>query len=674
MNLILLFVGITSLWIGQLHAQEESDLDPELSESELLERMYFSDEDLTVVTSGRQETPLREVPEAMWVISAEQIRRSGATNIPQLLRLVPGMDVTQLSPSHWEVNVRDHEPTQPERLLVLLDSQPVYLNFWGVMQWTALPVAVEDIERIEVVLGPGSTLYGANAFRGIVNIITKKPGDDEINTRLAYGASLTENAGTRWDNIHASASWSKKWGALSTIISGTYQRFPTWEDGTYPGEETEFRPAQTGGGRLAVNWDISKDSHLVGRFAANAFSGDYWPFFRQTFNKQVILSNLEYYHNSLFLDNDGLELKVLYRRDDGDSFLFFDPALETYKIDYAESSLTLQTLYRFTLFDQLTSSIGIEGRWDRFTANFINEKGAGLNYFSGFLQTKWRLLEKLILTAGARLEGKWLLDKSKDMYWVPKASAVYLLTDHQVFRLSYGQAVRIPAVFELFGDIVFADGILPVAGGNIDLKSEELHSIEFGYEYHHDNLWDIKLNIFYSWANNIMYFQEANIGFGYVYTWYNTEGWMDNYGGEISLRVRPVNWLDIQLAYSLNLVEDDDSDSHPPSYPRDKISAWIFAKPISDLEITNHLYYLSTYQKHSGYSADDVKVVNPTLLWDLRFSYLIYSKLWLFAQCSNLLNEKIDNGYGLVGLNSQHQSPGAELIGRQIMVGIQATY
>ena len=105
-------------------------------------------EDIMVSTSGKQEQKLSEVGEAVWVLTAEQIRRSGATNVAEALRLVPGIDVTQITPAHYEVSTRFHESQMANNLLLLIDSRPSYINFFKSNMWTSLPVVLEEIERI----------------------------------------------------------------------------------------------------------------------------------------------------------------------------------------------------------------------------------------------------------------------------------------------------------------------------------------------------------------------------------------------------------------------------------------------------------------------------------------------------------------------------------------------
>lgn len=200
-------------------------------------------EDLTVSTSGKQEMLLHEVPEALYVLTAEEIRRSGATSVAEVLRLVPGLDIIQLTPSHYEVSARNHEAVLANNLLLLIDGRPAYVNFFRINLWQGLPVVLEQIERIEVVLGPGSTLYGSNAVKGVVNIITRLPSEERLAGRALWGPQQSDprylpagDSSLRWGNGYAGAAWWGHWGQWSASAATSYTRHPAWDKAIYLSE------------------------------------------------------------------------------------------------------------------------------------------------------------------------------------------------------------------------------------------------------------------------------------------------------------------------------------------------------------------------------------------------------------------------------------------------------
>lgn len=134
----------------------------------------FAAEDV-VYGAAKHEQKISEAPSAVTVLTEEDIRAIGAESIPELLRYVPGMDVEIINPSFYTVGARGFTTEANNLLLVLIDGMEVNIELFGEPFWLALPITIQDIKRIEVIRGPGSALYGANAFAGVVNIITKDP-------------------------------------------------------------------------------------------------------------------------------------------------------------------------------------------------------------------------------------------------------------------------------------------------------------------------------------------------------------------------------------------------------------------------------------------------------------------------------------------------------------------
>ncbi len=137
----------------------------------------FSLEELmeTEVTSvSKKAERLQDAPAAVYVITADDIRRSGATSLPELLRMVPGLQVSRTGSHTWEISARGFRYRMANKFLVLIDGRAVYSPLYGTVVWEDQDLALEDIERIEVIRGPGATLWGTNAVNGVINVITKK--------------------------------------------------------------------------------------------------------------------------------------------------------------------------------------------------------------------------------------------------------------------------------------------------------------------------------------------------------------------------------------------------------------------------------------------------------------------------------------------------------------------
>src|SRR5277367_5015142 len=149
-----------------------------------------------VTSAAKKEQRLSKVPGAVFVITQEDIHRSGATDIPDLLRMVPGLEVAQITPSVWAISARGFNGQYSNKLLVLIDGRTVYTPIFSGVFWDAQGVPLETIERIEVIRGPGATVWGANAVNGVVNIITKSARDMQGGLITSGGGTHEQGFGT----------------------------------------------------------------------------------------------------------------------------------------------------------------------------------------------------------------------------------------------------------------------------------------------------------------------------------------------------------------------------------------------------------------------------------------------------------------------------------------------
>src|SRR6202023_967713 len=136
----------------------------------------YSLEDLMnvqVTSVSKREQKLSKAGAAIYVINQEDIRRSGAVNIPDLLRMVPGVHVAQINAHTWAISIRGFTDKYGDKVLVMIDGRSVYTPLSSGVNWDQQDVPLEDIDRIEVIRGPGGTVWGANAVNGVINIITK---------------------------------------------------------------------------------------------------------------------------------------------------------------------------------------------------------------------------------------------------------------------------------------------------------------------------------------------------------------------------------------------------------------------------------------------------------------------------------------------------------------------
>lgn len=169
-------------------AQDDSDFLRQISKLELEELLNL---DITSVL--RKEQKLVRAPSAIYVITAEDIRRSGVTSLPEALRLAPGVNVARVHSGGWIISARGYDTLGATKMLVLIDGRTVYSPFFSGVFWDIQDVVLEDIDRIEVIRGPGAVTWGENAVNGVINIITKKASETQ-GFLLSAGGGKEENA------------------------------------------------------------------------------------------------------------------------------------------------------------------------------------------------------------------------------------------------------------------------------------------------------------------------------------------------------------------------------------------------------------------------------------------------------------------------------------------------
>ena len=263
-------------------AQQLADADlPSLSIEQLA--------NVEITSVSKTPQVLSSAAAAVYVISHDDVIRSGANSVPEMLRLAPNLEVMQTSPANYEVTARGFNGNStaqnfPDKLLVLIDGRSVYTPLYSGVYWDMQDVLPEDIERIEVISGPGGTLWGANAVNGVINITTRKAadtrgglltlgvGDQYSSSAVQYGGSLADNVDYRiyardfwqraFNNGGASAhdSWSKPQGGFRVDWDQAQDRISLQGD-IYGGAEGQLgMPNQIiGGGNFTAHWQHKLD-------------------------------------------------------------------------------------------------------------------------------------------------------------------------------------------------------------------------------------------------------------------------------------------------------------------------------------------------------------------------------------------------------------------------------
>src|SRR5205809_5701979 len=146
---------------------------------------------LEITSVSRRPERLSDAPAFVFVITGDDIRRSGATNLPEALRLAPNLEVARVDSRQYAISARGFNNTIANKLLVLIDGRTVYTPLFSGVFWDAQDTLLEDVDRIEVISGPGATLWGANAVNGVINVITRRAAETQ-GTLLAAGAGNLE--------------------------------------------------------------------------------------------------------------------------------------------------------------------------------------------------------------------------------------------------------------------------------------------------------------------------------------------------------------------------------------------------------------------------------------------------------------------------------------------------
>src|SRR5688572_6485640 len=201
-------------------AQEPSKDLPDLSLEELLRQQ--------VTVASRKEQSLMDTPAAVTVIRGDDIRRMGARSIPEALRMAPGVNVARIDGNLWAISVRGFSDRFSNKLQVLIDGRSVYTPMFSGVFWDQQDTFLEDVERIEVIRGPGGAVWGANAVNGVINVITKKSADTQGG--LAYAGGGTEERAFGGLRYGGAAGADLHYRAFVKGFDGDEQRDPLTGD------------------------------------------------------------------------------------------------------------------------------------------------------------------------------------------------------------------------------------------------------------------------------------------------------------------------------------------------------------------------------------------------------------------------------------------------------------
>ena len=443
-----------------------------------------------VVTAGVRASAESKAPASLTVITEEEIRLSGATTIPELLRRVPGLDVAEMNRSDINISIRGFNRRVANKVLVLVDGRSVYQDFLGDTLWAILDVAVPDIARIEVIRGPGSALYGANAFTGVVNIITKV-GDE------AAGARAWTQVGSH-NTVLGGISAGGRSGKLTYRTSIGYDRADKWtrdaEDGAavtaqfpQPNRSREVERANVAagydGGKLQVSAGGGFDnfaSELFPLGALRSFATEGQSGYLRT-EVSSGQTKVRAYWNAL-------------RMSAGPQYAAPGlPSLATgIRSDVVDVSA--QTGVDFRAAGQHHFNFGAGWRVKSVDWGYLAQTQAGNNrytehHFNVFFQEEWQITKPLSLVLSYRIDRHPLLAQynltSGGLVQSPRGTLIYEVRPEQILRFTIGTAFRVPTFLESYIDLLAPVPDQPAIGvrfrGDQKLQPEQILQAELGY-------------------------------------------------------------------------------------------------------------------------------------------------------------------------------------------------
>lgn len=557
-SVALVVIGLTraqEVGPGPAAPENQGYADPSLRD----ELQWLEAEKVYVTSVSKHSEDAFKAAAAVSVISNEDIRRSGARSLPEALRLAPGLSVARINANKTAVASRGFSNIYAEHLLVLVDGRSVYqVNNSGV-NWILEDTLLEDIERIEVVRGPGGTLWGANAVNGVINIVTK-------SSRQATGAYASAGVGTE-QRAFAEGRFGDRlgdWGFMRGYVK--YQ-----DRAPHPGGY-DWQRATQGGVRLDRETDdyrVTLSSDAMGttygdKILIPAPPVPIGPFSPKTpVDYRGERGNVRANFNRSWSDDTSLDLQAFYDHSrDRSTTLGSIQGQDVYDVDGN---------VRFPVAPRLNSMFGLGYRYlpsnlndHRLFSWVPNDRNQQL--FSAFLHNEWDVAEeRLKVSFGTKLEH----NDFTGFEWAPNVRLAWTPDDRHTVWSAVSRAVQVPGRIQndMRVNSMPIDTLPPVFGlpvfvsysGNPAVRAQELVAYELGYRFQPVESWSMAVATYNNVYNNLIYGAANPAG---IHPGPTGDYWVipssalsgghgQTQGGEVSLEYRPSQSLRIRPAYTL---------------------------------------------------------------------------------------------------------------------------
>lgn len=607
----------------------------------------------TIITPLRHEHSISQAPSNVYVITDEDIRHSGATDLPTVLRRVPGLEVMQMNGADFNVSARGDNQVFANKMLVLVDGRSIYVDVQGSVFWKAIPVTLPEIKRIEVVKGPIESLYGFNAFDGVINIITKAP-EEMKGTTVQLG-------GGEFGTLTNAAVHAGRHGRLGYRLSAGEDQNQQWKDrGALAFRAYKFN-AQT-------EYALSGQSRLLlsgGLVDANRFQGPV------TDRATLIGQFTDSYANATY-ERPNFFVRAWWREFDTTADFFTHPGLAPFlsirdrngsgRAAFVNDSYNLEAQHAVELAGSNRLTYGVNYRHNSLSSNIIDRFGRE-DRLGFYLQDEWHATRALTFIAGLRYD----LHTEINPTISPRIALLYKLSSDQTLRASVSVAYRPPTLLETHLDtrpvVLTPTGPETTFGlPTSNLKPEQIVSYEAGYQgWFLRHRLRVRSDLFFNHISDLIAIADPS-----TQTSFNVNsGEGDIYGGEASVEFLAARWLSGFANYAYQEISQTFAGRVQRGGPRFKFSAGLrgeWSNGVSG-EVVLHHYGAAVYPVDPTFSSfaslgaaqPDPRIGSYNLL-NLRVAYVFWrERAEAAVSAFNALNDR----------HKEH--PLGETIGSRIM-------